>query len=189
MGHFPCRGAWHGRWGGRGQPWQGKHAGGLGWHPLPTWELGGAAAAESRLGGGLEPLPTRPSTPPLADPGAPLSCGWGSVLPPRDAGRVGLSTAGCGGCKGGGKALGAQTFGKGRAAAGYSRVDGDDLLATPTDQQHPVQMLRQHLQELHVWGDGQGLSVQQRPPPRRPSPTGQPGETQPKLQEGDAPEG
>lgn len=96
--------------------------------------------------------------------GPPLSCGWGSVLPPRDAGRVGLSTAGCGGCKGGGKALRAQTFGQGRASAGYSRVDGDDLLATPTDQQHPVQMLRQHLQELHVWGEGQGLSVQQRAP-------------------------
>lgn len=39
-----------------------------------------------------------------------------------------------------------------RAMASFSGVDGDDLSAAAAHQHDPIQVLSQHLQELHVWG-------------------------------------
>lgn len=38
-----------------------------------------------------------------------------------------------------------------RRGLGLSGVDGDDLTATPADQEDPVETLSEDLKELHVW--------------------------------------
>lgn len=111
---------------------------------------GKAGPAERRAKGALELPPPRGA---VLSESAPSGVASG-LQAAREGARARAQGLYVNGDSGGGRGEGSGAAGRARSGPGgrswLSGVDGDDLTAAAADQHHPVQVLREDLEELHV---------------------------------------